>query len=93
MNIATRGRFPLPGQIRKVFLDLPVELPNIAYTVPQTGAPAVWDMPGGYTGEGIIVAVVDTGIDYEHGRPGGEITIIKNSGIFLPLFLSNCLQP
>ena len=55
----------LPG-VKKVFPDLPVELPKISYTVPQTGAPALWDMPEGYTGEGIIVAVIDTGIDYSH---------------------------
>jgi hypothetical protein len=34
----------LPG-VKKVFPDLPVELPNISYTVPQTGAPALWEMP------------------------------------------------
>lgn len=55
----------LPG-VKKVFPDLPVELPKIYYTVPQTGAPALWEMPEGYTGEGIIVSVIDTGIDYNH---------------------------
>lgn len=52
--------------VKKVFPDLPVELPKISYTVPQTGAPALWEMPEGYTGKGIIVAVIDTGIDYNH---------------------------
>lgn len=61
----------LPG-VKKVFPDLPVEIPEfpvqplIDYTVPQTGAPYLWNMPGGYTGEGMIVAVIDTGIDYTH---------------------------
>ncbi|HBI57422.1 MAG TPA: hypothetical protein DDY38_11400 [Firmicutes bacterium] len=55
----------LPG-VKKVFPDLPIQLPKISYTVPQTGAPALWDMPEGYTGEGIIVSVIDTGIDYNH---------------------------
>ncbi|HOC06398.1 MAG TPA: S8 family serine peptidase [Bacillota bacterium] len=55
----------LPG-VKRVFPDLPVELPDITYTVPQTGAPSMWEMPGGFTGEGITVAVIDTGIDYTH---------------------------
>ncbi len=55
----------LPG-VKRVFPDLPVELPDINLTVPQTGAPSMWEMPGGFTGEGITVAVIDTGIDYTH---------------------------
>lgn len=55
----------VPG-VKKVFPDVPVYLPKIDYTVPQTGAPALWNMPGGYTGEGMIVAVIDTGVDVDH---------------------------
>ena len=55
----------LPG-VKKVFPDLPVELPYIDYTVPQTGAPALWNLGEGYTGEGMIVSIIDTGVDYEH---------------------------
>jgi subtilisin family serine protease len=40
---------------RKALLD---------HSVPQIGAPAAWD--AGYTGEGIKVAVVDTGVDQTH---------------------------
>ncbi|MCB2212437.1 S8 family peptidase [bacterium] len=37
---------------------------EIAWHVNQVGAPDVWDM--GYTGEGIIVAIMDTGVNYNH---------------------------
>jgi hypothetical protein len=40
---------------RKALLD---------HSVPQIGAPAAWD--AGYTGEGVKVAVIDTGVDQTH---------------------------
>lgn len=40
------------------------ETDEIAWGVSQINAPAVWDE--GYTGEGILVAVVDTGVNYNH---------------------------
>ena len=45
--------------------------------VPATGVPAVWQggATGGFTGKGIKVAVVDSGIDYTHATFGGEGTI------------------
>lgn len=42
-----------------------------ASSVPSIGAPEVWQMLDGYTGEGITVAVIDTGIDYLHANFGG----------------------
>lgn len=38
--------------------------PNMIYSTPYVGAPAVWEL--GYTGEGMTVAVIDTGVDYTH---------------------------
>ena len=36
-------------------------------SVPAAGAPVVWDLPElGVTGEGVIVGVVDAGIDWDH---------------------------
>lgn len=35
-------------------------------SVPATGAPSVWTSPDGGTGEGVIVGVLDTGIDIYH---------------------------
>lgn len=40
------------------------ELDEIVYGVDLVGAPDVWDM--GYTGEGVVVAVLDTGVNYNH---------------------------
>jgi subtilisin family serine protease len=35
-------------------------------SVPATGAPSIWASPNGGTGEGVIVGVLDTGIDIYH---------------------------
>ncbi|MDR0364948.1 MAG: S8 family serine peptidase [Bacteroidales bacterium] len=37
---------------------------EITYNITQVNADAVWEL--GYTGEGIIVAVLDTGVNYNH---------------------------
>ena len=39
------------------------------------GAPAAWASAGKYTGKGIKVAVIDTGIDYTHANFGGPGTL------------------
>jgi subtilisin family serine protease len=39
------------------------------------GAPAAWASAGKYTGKGIKVAVIDTGIDYTHADFGGPGTL------------------
>lgn len=38
--------------------------PNMQDSMPYVGAPSAWDL--GYTGEGMTVAVIDTGVDYTH---------------------------
>ena len=46
--------------------------------VPMIGAPKAWEGTGGatgYTGEGVKVAVIDTGIDYTHATFGGPGTV------------------
>ncbi|WP_247648648.1 S8 family serine peptidase [Saccharomonospora xinjiangensis] len=53
-----------PGQsVERLWLDAPVKA-TLDGTVAQIGAPAAWE--GGYTGEGVRVAVLDSGIDAEH---------------------------
>lgn len=44
--------------------------------VPAAGVPAVWQggAAGGFTGKGVKVAVVDSGIDYTHATFGGDGT-------------------
>jgi minor extracellular serine protease Vpr len=45
--------------------------PDNIHGVPLIGAPAVWDGLNGFHGEGIKVAVLDTGIDWTHADFGG----------------------
>jgi minor extracellular serine protease Vpr len=47
---------------------------NNASSVPYIGAPAAWQSAPGYRGEGVKVAVIDTGIDYTHANFGGPGT-------------------
>jgi len=42
--------------------------------VPFIGGPAVWQGPPGFRGEGVKVAVIDTGIDFTHANFGGPGT-------------------
>ena len=48
--------------------------PDNTKGVPMIGAPTVWNAPDKYRGEGIKVAVIDTGIDYTHADFGGPGT-------------------
>ncbi|QSB15998.1 S8 family serine peptidase [Natronosporangium hydrolyticum] len=47
---------------------------HLSETVPHIGAGELHDLPDGVTGEGVRVAVLDTGIDYTHAAFGGEGT-------------------
>lgn len=69
------ARVPELAQLPEVTEILPVsdfEL-DLSETVPHIGAAALHDNPG-LTGDGIAVAVLDTGIDYTHARLGGDGT-------------------
>jgi minor extracellular serine protease Vpr len=48
--------------------------PDNTNGVPLVGAPAVWNTPDNVRGEGIKVAIIDTGIDYTHADFGGPGT-------------------
>ncbi|MCT2583948.1 S8 family serine peptidase [Actinophytocola gossypii] len=51
------------GGVSKVWLD-GKRTSTLDHSVPQIGAPTAWE--AGYTGEGITVAVLDTGVDQTH---------------------------
>jgi subtilisin family serine protease len=53
----------LDPSIRKIWLDRRLQL-TLDRSVPQIGAPSAWSQ--GYQGEGIVVAVADSGVDLTH---------------------------
>ncbi|MFE8950261.1 S8 family serine peptidase [Streptomyces sp. NPDC007856] len=75
----TAGATPRLGRgIAKIWLDGKAEA-DLADTTAQIGAPQVWD--SGYTGKGVDVAVLDTGIDTQHPDLTGQVA---SSESFVP---------
>ena len=63
-----------PG-VEKVWQDLPVHT-CLDVSLPLIGVPHVWS-EGGYRGQGIKIAIVDTGIDPDHPDFAGRIAAGK----------------
>ncbi|MEG3615338.1 S8 family serine peptidase [Isoptericola haloaureus] len=63
------------GGIEKIWLDHRVEA-LLDVSTPQIGAPELWD--AGYTGEGMTVAVLDSGIDASHPDLVGKVVAEAN---------------
>ncbi|WP_051393083.1 S8 family serine peptidase [Glycomyces arizonensis] len=60
----------LDSAVTGVWLDGTREL-QLDESVPQIGAPAAWE--AGYTGEGVTVAVLDSGVDADHPALAGHL--------------------
>ncbi len=48
---------------------------NNAVSVPFIGSPQAWQLAQQYQGQGVKIAIVDTGIDYTHANFGGPGTV------------------
>ncbi|MGZ0150218.1 S8 family peptidase [Kribbella sp. WER1] len=72
-SIAPKGR--VATSIRRVTLDRRVRA-STDWSVPQIGAPAAWQR--GFTGNGVKIAVLDTGIDTGHPDFQGRIGASAN---------------
>jgi subtilisin family serine protease len=70
--IARTGPF---AGVAKVYLDQKIK-PALADSVPQIGAPQAW--AAGFTGTGVDVAVLDTGIDSTHPDLQGKVVAEAN---------------
>ncbi|MFD9287585.1 S8 family serine peptidase [Streptomyces sp. NPDC060030] len=69
----------LTGGVVKVWLDAKVSA-DLSESTAQIGAPKVWE--GGNTGQGVDVAVLDTG--YDTGHPDLSSGVVTSSRSFVP---------
>jgi len=61
--------------IGKIWLDA-LQQPLVDHSVPQIGAPAAWGL--GYEGDGVVVAVLDTGVDDAHPDLIDSVVVSQN---------------
>jgi subtilisin family serine protease len=72
----TKAAGPLAG-VRKLWLDARVKVDaTVDANLTQIGAPQAWD--AGYTGAGVKVAVLDSGVDSSHPDLAGTVAASQN---------------
>ncbi|WP_405058413.1 S8 family peptidase [Kribbella sp. NBC_01505] len=75
LSVPKSGAFLQQAGAQKIWLDGKRHV-TLDQSVPQIGAPAAWK--AGFTGKGVKVAVLDTGIDATHPDFKGQIVGAKN---------------
>ncbi|MEU3453185.1 S8 family serine peptidase [Micromonospora sp. NPDC006766] len=68
-------RVDAAGGVDRIWLDGRRRV-ALDHSVPQIGAPAAW--AGGWTGKGVTVAVLDTGVDLTHPDLAGKVAESRN---------------